>query len=125
MNNYQKIDVEEVFKTLSTDKNGLSEEEANKRINKYGNNILPKEKKVTILQLFLSQFKSPIIFIMILAAIFSLIAKEYIDVIAIIVIVLVDAVIGTGQEYSAGKEAEALQNLIKIKCKVFSNLINP
>ena len=121
MNNYQKIDVEEVYKTLNTDKNGLKEEEAVKRINKYGKNILPKEKKETIFQIFLSQFKSPIIFIMILAAIFSLIAKEYIDVVAIIVIVLVDAIIGTGQEYSAGKEAEALQNLIKIKCKVFRN----
>ena len=77
MNNYQKIDVEEVYKTLNTDKNGLKEEEAVKRINKYGKNILPKEKKETIFQIFLSQFKSPIIFIMILAAIFSLIAKEY------------------------------------------------
>ena len=121
MNNYHKIEVEEVYKTLDTNKEGLSDEEANKRLNIYGKNILPKEKKETILQIFASQFKSPIIFIMLLAAIFSLIAKEYIDVIAIFVIVLVDAVVGTIQEYSAGKEAEALQNLIKIKCKVYRN----
>lgn len=121
MNNYHKIEVEEVYKTLDTTKEGLTDEEANKRITKYGKNILPKEKKETIFQIFVSQFKSPIIFIMLLAAIFSLIAKEYIDVIAIFVIVLVDAIVGTVQEYSAGKEAEALQNLIKIKCKVFRN----
>ncbi|UKI57200.1 MAG: hypothetical protein L6V81_07430 [Clostridium sp.] len=59
----------------------------------------------------------PIIYVMIVAAILSFIANEALDALAIIFIILVDAVMSTIQEYRATKNAEALKDLIKVKAK--------
>ncbi|MDD3241715.1 MAG: HAD-IC family P-type ATPase [Bacilli bacterium] len=97
---------------------GLTEEEALINQNKYGKNILPKEKKKSIYKIFFSEFNNPIIILMLLTVIFSIITKEYIDAIAIVIIILLDSILGTIQEYKANKSAEALNNLIKAKSKV-------
>ena len=60
----------------------------------------------------------PIIYVMIVAAILSFVANEPLDALAIIFIILVDAVMSTIQEYKATKNAEALKELIKVKAKV-------
>ncbi len=116
--NLHSMDIKEVYEKLNTSDKGLSGSEVNKRLEEYGKNELPKEKKAGIAKVFFSQFKSSIVYIMILAAIFSFLLKEYVDTIAIIIIILVDAILGTLQEWKAGKEAESLQNLIKVQTKV-------
>ena len=121
MNNYQKIGIDEVYKAINSDENGLSEEEASRRLAKYGKNVLSQGHKESVFQIFFSQLKSPIIYIMIGAAILSLAAKEYVDFTAILLIVFIDAVFGTVQEFSASKEAESLQKLIEVKTKVKRN----
>ena len=60
----------------------------------------------------------PIVYIMFIALILSIIGGEYVDAIAIFFIIIIDAIVGTIQEYKAGKEAESLSNLIKVRCKV-------
>ena len=117
-NKWHNIEIEEIYKSTNSKETGLTSNEAKERILKYGKNVLPKEKKDGLIKIFFSQFASPIVIVMIVAGVFSLLAKEYIDALAIAFIILVDAIFGTVQEWQAGKEAESLQNLIKVKSKV-------
>ena len=116
--NYYNLEVEEICKKLGTNKSGLTEEEAGKRLKQYGPNILPKKKKTTVLKVFLSQFNSPITIILVVTAIFSIIINETVDAIFIGLCILLDAVLGTFQEWKAEKNAESLQNMIKVNSHV-------
>ena len=117
----QTLKNEEVLEVLQTSNNGLAEEEINKRKVKYGINELPKKKKDSIPKIFILQFANSITIIMIVACILSLIINEITDAIAIIFIILVDAILGTIQEWRANKSAEALANMIKAKAQVIRN----
>ncbi len=117
-NNWHLIDINEVLDLTGSSESGLNKEQVNEKIEKYGLNILPKEKKDSFLKLFITQFASAIVIVMIIAAIISFVAGEIVDGIAILFIVFVDATLGTIQEYHADKEARGLQSLIKVKTKV-------
>ena len=86
---YYNKDYKEVFDELKTNENGLTSSEAKKRNQEYGKNILPKKKLDSFFKIFLKEFKDPILILLLVAIISSLIAHEYIDAIAIVVIVLV------------------------------------
>ena len=94
-----------------------------KRLENNGYNTLPKKKKDSVIKVFLSEFKDPIIIILIVAIILSFIAGEVIDACAIIFIILIDAIIGTVEEIKAERSAEALANYIKVKVKVLRDQI--
>jgi len=115
---YNKFTEEELFIELNSKKEGLSSEEVKERIKKYGKNTLPKEKKKGPVKIFLEQLKNPIIYILIVTTILSFIIGEVVDAIFIIVIILIDALLGTFQEYRASKASESLLNLIKVNSKV-------
>ncbi|MDD6387600.1 MAG: HAD-IC family P-type ATPase [Bacilli bacterium] len=115
---WQKKTENEIMEILKTNRNGLKQEEANERIKKYGLNELPKAKKDNIFKIFFSEFNDPIIWLLIVSIIFSFIVGEVVDACAIIFIILVDAIVGTIQEWKASKSAEALQDLIKVQVKV-------
>ncbi len=117
---YQK-ELEQLLGELDTNLSGLSDLEAGKRLKQYGFNILPKEKKKNIFQIFIGEFMDPIIIIMIVAIIFSFIIGEKIDGFAIIFIILIDAIMGTIQEWRASKSAESLEKIIKTKTRVIRN----
>ena len=72
-----------------------------KRLEKNGPNSLPEQKKESVFSIFISEFKDPMILLLLIAIIASLIAGETIDAIAIIFIVLVDVIMGTYQENKA------------------------
>lgn len=111
-------DIKKIFEELNTNKSGLSRNEVENRLKENGFNILPKEKKETLIQIFFSQFKNPIIFLLIIAIILSFIIGESIDALFISIVILIDIVFGTFQEWRAGKTSEALESLIKVKVKV-------
>ena len=115
---YSRDEKNRVLKELKSSLSGLNEKEVNRRIEKYGLNELPKEKKKTVFQIFIYSFNDPIIFVLIVAAILSFVVGETIDALAIIFIILVDAIVSTIQEYRAEQNSEALKNLIKVKVKV-------
>ena len=115
---WQKKSEQEIMEKLKTNRNGLKQEEANERIKKYGLNELPKAKKDNIFKIFFSEFNDPIIWLLIVSIIFSFIVGEVVDACAIIFIILIDAIVGTIQEWKASKSAEALQDLIKVQVKV-------
>lgn len=111
-------EVEEVLEKLNSSKDGLKLKEANQRLIINGKNQIPKGKKHTIFDIFIEQFKSPIILILIVAAIFSIITNSKADCTFILIVIGINAVIGTYQEWSSEKSAEKLQNMIKIKTRV-------
>lgn len=120
MNFYDKS-VQETLKILETSEEGLTSKEANKRLEKYGANELPRPAEESIFHLFISQFENPIELILVMTVVFSFIAKEYIDAIALIFIILIDVIMGTYEEWKARKDAESLTNLIKVTARVIRN----
>ena len=115
---WYKINNDDVIKKIKSDINGLTSSEVKKRQERDGLNVLPKEEKDGPIKIFLSEFKDPIIWLLLVAIIFSFIVNEYMDGFAILFIVLIDAILGTVQEWKASKSAEALENLITVKVKV-------
>ena len=103
--------VNEVLEELKTSPHGLTSEEARKRQEKYGPNELKEKAKKSPVRMLLDQFKDFMILILIGAAIISGIIGEPSDTIAIVVIVVLNAVIGFIQEYRAEKAMAALKKM--------------
>ncbi len=118
---WHNLSIPEVLKKLRTEKNGLGEEEARSRLEKFGYNKIRKEKGISKFEIFISQFKSFLILILIAATIFSALIGETIDAIAIIVIVILNAIFGFVQEYKAEKTIEALKKLTTPEAVVIRN----
>ena len=118
MKNWHSKEKEEILKELESSENGLSIKEAKSKLEKYGKNTLPKPKKESVLHIFFSEFKDPIVLLLIVAIIASFAVGEVIDAIAIIFIVLVDVLMGTYQENKANNIADALSKLVTVKSKV-------
>ncbi len=103
--------IEDIFEQLQSSLQGLSSEESQKRLKEYGPNELKEKKKRTTLMMFLDQFKDFMILVLIAAAIISGIIGEPSDTIAIVVIVVINAIIGFIQEYRAEKAMAALKKM--------------
>lgn len=110
--------IDETLLTLESHTSGLSNEEAEKRQKTYGLNVLPSKPDMTLLAHFLQQFKSPIIYILLLATFMALVIEEYTDSGFILAVLVLNAIIGTYQEYSASQKARLLQDLIKSNAMV-------
>lgn len=102
----------EILKELDVDeKNGLSSNEALRRLEKYGKNKLVTKKKKTLFKQFLSQLKDVMIYILIIAAIISAFLGEISDALIILLVIVINAVIGVVQESKAEKALDALKEL--------------
>ena len=115
---YYNQEKEKVIEELKTNVDGLTTKEANKRLTENGKNVLPPKKKESVFSIFISEFKDPMVLLLLIAIIASLIAGETIDALAIVFIVLVDVIMGTYQENKANNTAEALSKLVTVKTKV-------
>ncbi len=109
---------------------GLSNNEAKKRLKKYGKNEIKKRTKANPIFIFLSQFKSPLIIILIIASIISWAVgflpgqdSNLIDTVLILIIVFVSGISGFFQDYKAEKTIEALQKIATPKTIVIRNNI--
>lgn len=109
----------EILKELDVDeKNGLSSNEALRRLEKYGKNKLVTKKKKTLFKQFLSQLKDVMIYILIIAAIISAFLGEISDALIILLVIVINAVIGVVQESKAEKALDALKELSTPKALV-------
>jgi Ca2+-transporting ATPase len=95
----------------STAETGLSPSEAAERLRRLGPNVLPEPEPPSFGAIFLRQFLSPLIYILLAAAVVSAAMSDVQDAIFIGVVLLINGVIGGIQEYSAGRAAVALRNL--------------
>ena len=92
---------------------GLTAAEVLERRQRYGENQLPEEKRVSAWTILINQFKSPLVYIILAAALVSLIAREYSDFAIIMAVVVIDAILGSVQEYQAERTYTALKGLLK------------
>lgn len=109
---------EGVLAQLGSAEGGLSATEAAQRLSTNGPNELKEGKRVSPLQIFLGQFASLIIWILIAAGIISGVLGEVVDTIAILAIVVLNAIIGFYQEFNAEKSIAALQKMTAPHAKV-------
>ena len=115
---YWNKSVEDNLKTLGVDAEGLTREEANKRVEQYGYNLTAKPSDYKGFSLFLNQFKSPITLLLLVAAILSLFLGDKPDAIIIFIIVGISSLLGFWQEKSAGDAVKKLLSFVEIKANV-------
>lgn len=109
---------EEALASLNSRGAGLTNEEARERLLQYGANVLETGKAINPFFLFLDQFKSFIIYILLFAVVFSLIIGEYVDSILILAILMANALIGFFQEMNAYRSLEALKKITALHATV-------
>ena len=97
---------------------GLSKEEALQRLAKYGRNRIEESKAEPWWKLVIEQFKSPLVYLLLVATGLSFFFNEWLDGIAILVVILINALIGFLMEFQAGRSMEALRQLTSISSKV-------
>jgi Mg2+-importing ATPase len=112
---FWSIPTGDLLKQLETTSQGLGEDEAKVRLRLYGANLLKPRKRTDALTLLLSQFKSPIILILLLAAALSIFLAGYTDAVIIMVIVLVSGVLSFWQERGAARAVGKLLAIVQVK----------
>jgi Ca2+-transporting ATPase len=95
----------------STERQGLAAGDARLRLERYGPNALPEAAPLSVVALFLRQFLSPLIYVLLAAAVVSLALGEVRDATFILIVLVANGLVGTVQEYSAGHAAAALRKL--------------
>ncbi len=114
---WYSLSVDEIYKKLHTSYKGLSRREAEKRLVRYGPNTLPEEKPLTLFDIIIEQIKSPLIYILIIAAVVSLVFDiinqgDFTDFIVIAVVVVLNIIIGSVQGIRAQKTLESLKKTV-------------
>jgi Ca2+-transporting ATPase len=119
--NWYQLSAKDILHKLNTSEKGLDYEEARQRLEQYGPNKLAEEEEISRLKIFLHQFASPLIYILIIAAVITFILKEYIDTGVIMAVVILNAIIGFFQEYKAEQSIRALKKMVVPKARVLRN----
>ncbi len=110
--NWHSKTPESTFEALDTSAPGLSTEEAKKRLEKYGANLLPEQRTRGLLQRFFYQFHNVLIYILIVASVVTAMLGHWVDASVIMGVVLINAVIGFVQEGKAENALKAIQKLL-------------
>jgi len=115
---FHSVSSEEALAHLSSTLDGLGESEAAKRHAHYGPNEIRRGREISMFRIFLQQFNSFIVYILIAAVFISIILQEYIDGAVIISILFVNAVLGFFQEYRAEKAIESLKKMAAFQATI-------
>ncbi|MDZ7376638.1 MAG: HAD-IC family P-type ATPase, partial [candidate division KSB1 bacterium] len=115
---WHAMPIEEVLSRLNSSENGLSHDEVNRRLEQFGFNTLPVQEPPGLLKVFLLQFLHPLIYILLAAAVASLVIGEVVDAAFIMIVILLNSSLGAYQEWNAERSAAALQKLINVKVRV-------
>ena len=113
--------IEELLSSLKTSEKGLDPKEAEKRLKQYGYNRIEERKTKTALKIFISQFKNPLIYILVFATLVAAFVGEKTEAVIIMAIIFLNSVLGFFQEYRSEKALEKLKKYIKFKAKVIRN----
>ena len=103
--------LDELFAELNSSERGLSSHEADRRLQVHGRNEIEATSRVPWWRILLSQFNSPVIWVLLGAVAVSMIIGEVVDAGVILVILVLNAGLGFTQEHGAEKSIEALRRM--------------
>lgn len=115
---WHAISVAEVERTLGTGSAGLGVAEAARRLDQYGPNQIEEEAPPNPLIILANQFRSPLIYILVIAAVVTLVLEEFIDTGVIVAVLILNAIIGFTQERNAEESVRALMKLVAPHARV-------
>ena len=116
---YYALSSRQVLQALDARSNyGLPLKEVAERRKKFGWNILPKQKKISRFILFLRQFQSFLVYLILLAAVVSLFLRHYVDAIFILVVIVINGIVAFYEEDKASKTLERLKEVVKVEAIV-------
>lgn len=118
MKTHYNQDSWQVLQEMNSNEQGLSEAQAEERLEKYGKNMLVEAKRKPPIVVFLEQFKDFLVIILIIAAIVSMISDEWESAVVIFAVLALNAVLGTVQHFNAEKSLEGLKSLTSPNAKV-------
>jgi len=116
---WHSFSIEKTLQELKSRPTGLTEKEVKERAKKFGLNKFPEEKPFSRIKLFLKQFKSPLIYILLIAGIITLILNDYTDTVVIFGAVFLNIIVGYLQESKASQALDKLKKVLKIRTIVF------
>ena len=119
--NWHQLDTKTVLANLETTLEGLTDQQAEERRNKYGSNQLVEKKQRSKISIFIRQFKDVMILILVLAAAISFIVGERTDAFVILAIILGNAILGYVQEYKAEESIKKLKQMAAQIAMVYRN----
>jgi len=108
----------EALAMFESNAHGLTEDEADARLRRFGANTLPRARRFNVFGILARQFTSPLIFILIAAAVLTIILREWVDTAVIVLAILVNAGLGFYQEFRAETTLEKLTTYIKERARV-------
>jgi P-type Mg2+ transporter len=115
---YWNLKIPDLLNEVHSTTDGLSSAEARKRLQQVGPNVLKPHRHYTVFQSLVSQFTSPLVLILIFAAVVSVIAGELTDALIVIIIVIASALLSFVQEYRASQAVEKLRAQVTTKASV-------
>ncbi|MEG4574611.1 magnesium-translocating P-type ATPase [Microcoleus sp. N3A4] len=118
LSTFWSLPTDQVLQQTHSTTCGLSRQDAKQRLSEYGANSLKQTHKSSPLILLLNQFKSPIILILIFAAVLSIFVQDAASAIIILTIVLISGLLGFWQEKGASNAVEKLLALVQVKATV-------
>jgi P-type Mg2+ transporter len=115
---FWSVSVDEMLEKLQSNRDGLTADEAKKRLARYGANLLKPKKRSDVFSLLIAQFKSPIVLILFFATGLSFFLHDPVDAFIILAIVIISGLLGFWQERGAANAVEKLLAIVKIKAAV-------
>lgn len=116
---WHNLTKKEALKKLNSEEEGLTNKEAEIRLERYGKNIINKIYKINLIKIFVKQFKSFLIYILMAATIISAAIGHYVDAGVIFAIVLLNSGLGFLQQYKAEKSISKLRKMLTPKVNVY------
>ena len=108
-----------MLQTNLQEKNGLSTSKAQELLNKFGPNKLPETPPPSDVQIFVSQLKSPLVYVLLVAAAITFFLKDFSDFVIIAIAILLNTILGFYQERRAGRALEALKQMLHSESQVY------
>lgn len=118
MDKQWKLSQEELLQEMNSSMNGLTAEEAKKRLEQYGYNKLQEGKRKGVLQVFAEQFADLLVVILIIAAIISALTGGLEGTIVILAVLILNAILGTVQHFKAQKSLDSLKAMAAPNARV-------
>jgi magnesium-transporting ATPase (P-type) len=115
---WHALSEDKVLVKLQANLDGLNMQQVQERQMEFGRNTLPERKPPTLFNIILHQFKNPLIYILLIAGVIALLTGDIKDAVFILVVILLNAAIGTAQEWRAEQSAHALQQMLRVQARV-------